>query len=143
MRALSLIVASSILLGFLTPPVWARALYLRVAGDDQEGAIFIYHLQEEIPERYRSWIVKLDYGPDGETVVVPNLPDRVYKIDLAEKKKGIRLVVEGREVTGPELEQMIHKVVNETLNPSEPATPLEGKAPLQQKQRPEPGNLWE
>lgn len=145
MRIIRILLLASVALHLVGSTLWARTLYLRVAaGEEDEGAIFIYHLQQEIPEQYRKWIVDLDYGPDDQTIVVPNLPDRVYRIDLAENKlESTRFAIEGADISRKDLENMVREIVQDLLKKTkgEIASPPQTAFPIQA--RPERGNLWE
>ncbi|MHC4432541.1 MAG: hypothetical protein ACYTBS_11945 [Planctomycetota bacterium] len=128
---------------FLPAFVAAETIYLRVADGDEEGAIFVYHLKERIPEKYRKWIVKLDYGPEGETIVIPNLPDRVYQLDLTSGKRNItKIVVQGEVSTRGVLKNMMRDILQEEMKKDdEKARPGRLDEPIEPK--PEKGNLWE
>ena len=96
MGYLKLILSITVFSLFLPTFTEAETLFLRVADGKDEGAIFVYHLKETIPEKYRKWIIKLDYGPEDESIVIPNLPDRGYKLDLPPGKEAtIRILIEG------------------------------------------------
>ena len=115
-------------------PVQAGTLYLRVAGEEEtEGAVFVYHLKEEIPAKYRRWIVELPYGPDGEPLIVPNLPGRVYRLDLPEEGVPIRLELRSGDLDREELRALVREVLEEIL----------GRRPAPRPARLERGAAWE
>jgi hypothetical protein len=112
--------------------LWARTLYLRVASGENEGAIFVYHLKEDIPEKYRQWIVELDTGPEDRTLVIPNLPDRVYKLELP-------------DVDPQKLEEMMRVILKDmVVNDKDKAgIKKEEGAPIPVTIKPKKGNPWE
>jgi hypothetical protein len=113
-------------------PLWAKTLYLRVASGENEGAIFVYHLKEDIPEKYRQWIVELDTGPEDRTLVIPNLPDRVYKLELP-------------DVDPQKLEEMMRVILKDmVVNDKDKAgIKKEEGAPIPVTIKPKKGNPWE
>jgi hypothetical protein len=128
---------------FLPAFVDAETIYLRVADGDEEGAILVYHLKESIPEKYRKWIVKLDYGPKGETIVIPNLPDRVYQLDLSSGKRNItKIVVQGEVSTRGVLKNMMREILQEDMKKGDEEAGS-GRVDGPNDRKPEKGNLWE